>query len=301
MQDPYEILGVSNNDSDAKIKKAYRALVKKLHPDLNPDDKQAEERFKDVSAAFNILGDKQKRARFDRGEIDAGGAERPERHYYKDYAEAGGAKQYRSSAAYGDAGDIGGVFGDIFSRTQTGDQRRFKMRGSDVRYLLEVDFLDAVNGAKKRITLPGGAALDVKVPPGISDGQTIRLRARGQPGLNGGPPGDALIEIMVKPHPVFRRDGNDIIVELPITINEAVLGAKIDVPTISGRVKLTVPKGASSGQTLRLKGKGVKHPKQQGDQRCVLKIVLPARIDAELEQFMRQWQKDHNYNPRREM
>ncbi len=298
MQDPYQILGVSKNDSEAQIKKAYRALVKKLHPDLNPSDKQAEERFKDVSAAFNIVGDKQKREKFDRGEIDAGGGETPQHHYYKEYAGAKGAEHYGSGADYEDMSD---VFSDIFGRAQPGGQRRFKMRGGDARYLLEVDFLDAVNGAKKRITLPDGSALDVKVPPGISDGQTIRLRARGQPGLNDGPPGDALIEISVKPHPVFRRDGNDVVVELPITINEAVLGAKIDVPTISGRVRVAIPKGASSGQTLRLKGKGVKHPKQTGDQRCVLKIVLPAKIDAELEQFMAGWQKTHSYNPRREM
>ncbi|VAW21268.1 DnaJ-class molecular chaperone CbpA [hydrothermal vent metagenome] len=302
MQDPYKALGVTKNSSDADIKKAYRALVKKLHPDLNPSDKKAEERFKEVSVAFGLLGDKDKRAKFDRGEIDASGAETPQQQYYKDYANAAGASQYHSNANYDDMSEM---FSDLFGQNQRARQNtgapRFKMRGGDVRYLLEIEFLDAVNGAKKRITLPDGASLDVKVPAGIDAGQTIRLRAKGQPGLNGGPPGDALIEISVKPHPLFKRDGNDIVLELPITINEAVLGSKIDVPTISGKVRVNIPKGASSGQNLRLKGRGIKHAGKNGDQLCILKIVLPAKIDSELEKFMAEWQKNHPYNPRGKM
>jgi len=310
MQDPYKTLGVPKNSSDADIKKAYRTLVKKLHPDLNPTDKKAEERFKQVSAAFNLLGDKDKRAKFDRGEIDAAGSETPEQRYYKDYANEAGARHYHSEAGYDDIGDVfSGIFGRGHGARQSGGQnsgpgggqRQFKMRGGDVHYLLEIDFLDAVNGASKRITMPDGSSLDVKVPQGICDGQTIRLRAKGQPGFNGGPPGDALIEISVKAHPLFKRDGNDIVLELPITINEAVLGGKIDVPTISGKVRAAIPKGASSGQTMRLKGRGIKHSGKKGDQLCILKIVLPAKIDSELEKFMLQWQKNHPYNPRQKM
>jgi len=302
MQDPYEILGVSKNSSAADIKKAYRELVKKLHPDLNPSDKKAEERFKQVASAFNILGDKEKRAKFDSGEIDAAGSETPEQHYYKDYANAAASSHYHSDADYDDMSEMfSGIFGRGQSAGQGAGAPRFKMRGGDVRYLLEIDFLDAVNGAKKRITLPDASSLDVKVPQGIAAGQTIRLKGKGQQGFNGGPSGDALIEISVKAHPFFKRQGNDIILELPIGINEAVLGSKIDVPTVSGRVRVTIPKGASSGQSLRLKNRGIKRSGQKGDQLCVLKIVLPAKIDPDLEKFMRQWQKDHPYNPREKM
>ncbi len=302
MQDPYKILGVSKTSSDADIKKAYRELVKKLHPDLNPSDKKAEERFKEVSGAFGLLGDKDKRAKFDKGEIDASGAQTPEQQYYKDYANQAGASHYHSNADYDDMSEM---FSDLFAQRQNAGQRtgapRFKMRGGDVRYLLAIDFLDAVNGAKKRITLPDGSSLDVNVPQGISQGQTIRLKGKGQQGMNGGPPGDALIEVSVKAHPLFKRENDDIVLELPITINEAVLGAKIDVPTISGKVRVAIPKGASSGQTMRLKGRGIKHAGKKGDQLCVLKIVLPAKIDDELEEFMLQWQKNHPYNPRQKM
>ena len=302
MQDPYKTLGVSKNSSDADIKKAYRELVKKLHPDLNPSDKKAEERFKEVSVAFGLLGDKEKRAKFDSGEIDASGSETPQHHYYKDYANQAASSHYHSEADYDDMSEMfSGIFGQGQRAGQGAGAPRFKMRGGDVRYLLEIDFLDAVNGAKKRITLPDGSALNVKVPQGIGAGQTIRLKGKGQPGFNGGPSGDALIEISIRAHPFFTRDGNDIVLELPISINEAVLGSKIDVPTVSGRVRVAIPKGASSGQSLRLKGRGIKRSGKKGDQLCVLKIVLPGKIDAELEKFMLQWQKNHPYNPREKM
>jgi len=301
MENPYKILGVAKKASDADIKKAYRKLAKKLHPDLNPSDKGAEERFKDVSAAFNILGDPEKRAKFDSGEIDASGAERPEYQYYKQYAGREGAQHYHSDANFD---DLGGIFSDLFNRDQAGrDQarhtRRFKMRGADIRYHLAIDFLDAVTGATKRISLPDGSSLDVKVPEGVNDGQTIRLRGKGQPGIGGGPQGDAFIEIEVRPHPLFRRDGNDIEMDLPITIDEAILGAKVDVSTISAPVRVSIPKGSSSGQTLRLKGKGVKSRANglTGDQRCILKIILPKEIDDELEAFMKKWRESHAYDP----
>ncbi|NOX94759.1 MAG: DnaJ domain-containing protein [Alphaproteobacteria bacterium] len=300
MDDPYKILGVSTDVSDADIKKAYRKLAKKLHPDLNPGDKRAEERFKEVSAAFDLLGDPEKRAKFDSDEIDASGTVRPEHRYYKEYAGREGARHYGSDANFD---DLGGIFSDLFGRGHEGERRQFKMRGGDVRYHLKVDFLEAARAATKRVTLPDGSTLDVKVPEGVRNGQTIRLRGKGQPGIGGGPPGDAFVEIEVLPHSVFRREGDDIVIDLPITIDEAVLGGKVDAPTINGRVRLTVPKGSSSGQTLRLKGKGVKRGAAglHGDQRCVLKIVLPDEIDDELEEMMTKWRETHAYNPRENM
>jgi len=299
MDDPYKILGVAKNASDTDIKKAYRKLAKKLHPDLNPSDKLAEERFKEVSAAFDLLGDAEKRSKFDRGEIDASGAERPEHRYYKEYAGREGARHYGSDANFD---DLGGIFSDLFGRGQQGERRQFKMRGGDVRYHLKVDFLDAVKGATKRVTLADGSTIDVKVPEGVREGQTIRLRRKGQPGLGGGPPGDAFVEIDVLTHPVFRREGDDIVIDLPITIDEAVLGGKVTAPTISGQVRVTVPKDSSSGQTLRLKGKGVKRSGGgRGDQRCELKIVLPDKIDSELEDMMIKWRDKHGYNPRKDL
>jgi DnaJ-class molecular chaperone len=177
------------------------------------------------------------------------------------------------------------------------------MRGQDVQYRLEVDFLEAVRGGKQRITLPDGNALDLTIPEGATDGQALRLKGKGGPGIGGGPPGDALIELIVRPHPLFVRQGDDIVVELPITIDEAVLGGKIEAPTVSGRVALTVPKGSSSGQTLRLRGKGVKRRdgKGNGDQLVRLKVVLPPLIDGELEEFIQRWRERHRYDPRADM
>jgi DnaJ-class molecular chaperone len=300
VEDPYKVLGVSKNASEADIKKAYRKLAKQLHPDLNPGDKGAEDRFKDVSAAFNILGTPEKREKFDNGEIDASGAEQPDYQYYKEYAGGDGARQYGSGA---DFEDFGGIFSDLFNRGRADGRQQFKMRGVDIRYHLAVDFIDAAVGATKRISLPDGSSIDIKVPEGVKHGQTIRLRGKGQPGVDGGPTGDAFIEIEVLPHPVFRRESSDIVVELPIAIDEAVLGGKVDVPTIGGSVRMTIPRGSGSGQTLRLRGKGVKDSTsgKMGDQRCVLKVVLPEEMDDELISFMEQWRDAHAYDPRQEM
>jgi DnaJ-class molecular chaperone len=284
LDDPYAVLGVKKESSQEEIQKAYRQLAKKLHPDLNPGNKQAEEQFKTVSAAYDLLGDAEKRARFDRGEIDASGAERPQQRYYRDFAEGGG---YTSDAGYADFEDPDDILSQVFGR---GGRANIRMRGSDAHYRLALDFLDAINGGKQQITLPDGAVLDVNIPAGTRDGQVLRLRGKGRPGLNGGADGDALVEIEVRPHPVFIRKGDDIHVDLPISLSEAVLGGKVRVPTPTGAVNMTVPKWANTGTVLRLKGKGVARADGgNGDELVTLRIMLPEKPDPELEKFVAQW------------
>ena len=298
-QDPYAVLGVAKDAAQDQIRKAYRALAKKYHPDLNPGDAAAADRFKEIAAAYDLLSDPEKRGRFDRGEIDASGAERPQQRYYRDFAEGDGGA-YQSSAGYEDFGDVSDLFADLMRRRGRGGPAGagLKMRGQDDLYHLEVDFLEAVLGAKKRITLPDGQDLDVTIPEGMADGQTLRLRGKGQPGYGGGPPGDALIQVSVRPHPQFQRRDDDILIELPITLDEAILGAKVQVPTLTGRVSVTVPKGADSGKVLRLRGKGVKRAHGHGDQLVTLRVVLPSTVDPELEAFMKEWRKTHAYEVR---
>jgi DnaJ-class molecular chaperone len=284
---PYQVLGVKQDASQDAIQKAYRRLAKKLHPDLNPGNKQAEEQFKNVSAAYDLVGDPAKRARFDRGEIDASGAERPRQNFYRDFGEGGTSHPYASDAGFADFAGGENILSEIFGRQGRGNIR---MRGQDVHYRLALDFLDAINGAKKQLTLPDGSVLDVAIPPGTRDGQILRLRGKGRPGLGGGPPGDALIEIEVQPHPVFTRKGDDIHVEFPISLSEAVLGGKVGVPTPTGEVTMTVPKWSNTGTVLRLKGKGVPGPNgSRGDEYVTLKVVLPDKPDPELEKFVAQW------------
>ncbi|HSA67306.1 MAG TPA: DnaJ C-terminal domain-containing protein, partial [Methyloceanibacter sp.] len=223
--DLYSVLGVARTAKAEDIAKAYRKLAKKLHPDLNPGDKAAEDKFKQVTAAYDILGDAEKRRRYDLGEIDASGQERPQQRYYREYAGGEDGARYRSTAGYEDLGGFSDLFGDLFGRgagARAGGQR-FAMRGQDAQYRLEIDFLEAVNGAKKRITLPDGGTLDVTIPAGVEAGQVMRLKGKGMPGVGGAESGDALVEILVKPHPVFKREGDDIVVEVPITFDEAVL------------------------------------------------------------------------------
>jgi DnaJ-class molecular chaperone len=294
--DPYEVLGVKKDASQSDIQKAYRALAKKLHPDLNPGNKQAEERFKEVAGAYDLLGDEKKRARFDSGEIDASGAERPQqRQYYRDFADAG--SQYSNDAGFADFADD-----DILSQIFRGRGRGgpVNMRGQDRHYRLELEFLDAINGATQHITLPDGASLDVRIPAGTRDGQTLRLRGKGAPGIGEGPPGDALVEVTVRPHRTFSRDGDNIRVELPISLSEAVLGGKVTVPTPTGPVTMTVPKWSNTGAVLRLKGRGVTRAEGgKGDELVALKIVLPEKPDPELESLIAKW--GGAYNPRETM
>ncbi|PDT25203.1 DnaJ C-terminal domain-containing protein [Rhizobium hidalgonense] len=300
-QDPYELLGVKRDATQKDIQSAFRKLAKKLHPDLNPGDKKAEERFKEISTAYEILSDEEKRGRFDRGEIDMTGAERAQRSYYRDYASASGADNpYHNSSGFADFGDASDSFANFFSRRTGGG--RMRSQGHDRRFSLEVDFIEAVNGTRTGIKLPGGPQLDVQIPPGTRDGQTLRLRGKGEPGIGGGPPGDALIEIRVSPHRFFTRDGDDIRLELPISLDEAVLGGKVRAPTPSGPVNLTLPPHSNTGKVLRLKGKGAaKRGGGHGDVYVTLKIVLPDNPDERLTALVKEWATANPYDPRKNM
>jgi DnaJ-class molecular chaperone len=301
--DPYKALGVSKTATQAEIKKAYKKIARTSHPDINPGDVDADARFKAATAANDLLKDPKKRARFDAGEIDASGAEKPERRYYREYA-GGPDDAYSSNRGFEDFGSQSDIFNDLFGRRGAGGTRaeNIQMRGQDLHYSLEVAFLDAVRGASPRITLPGGGTIEVKIPQGISDGQTLRLRGKGGEGYGGGPAGDALVTVTVLADKVFRREDDDILIDLPISIDEAILGAKVETPTITGNVKLTVPKGASSGQTLRLRGRGVKRRDgTNGDQRVSLRIISPPEIDDELATFIKGWAEKNRYNPREGM
>jgi len=305
VDDPYKVLGVQPQASEEEIRGAYRKLAKRYHPDLNPGDSEAEERFKEISAAHDLLSDPDERARYDRGEMDVSGAERQRRSYYRDFAEQQGGSWYDESGS-GRSGEFDDVFSSFFSGRFGAAGRRgtaeFRMRGTDRQYVLNVDFLDAVNGTKRRLQLPDGKTLDVTVPPGTQDGQVLRLRGQGGEGIGGGPAGDALIEIQVEPHPFFRRDGNDIHVEVPVTVAEAVLGARIPVPTPRGAVTLRVPEGSDTGRVLRLRGKGVPAhgAERAGDEYVTLKVVI-GPVDDEFKDFLRRWSPDHRFDPRRDM
>jgi len=296
MVDPYEVLGVGRAATQEEIRKAYRQLAKKNHPDLHPDDKGAEARFKEIAAAYDILGDEQKRARFDSGEIDASGAERqpPEREFYRQHAEAGPGFKYERRWQGGGPDSEDDLFAQMFGQRGA----RVRARGSDVGYTMSVGFMEAVNGAKKRVTMADGKTLDITIPAGLHDGQTLRLRGQGHPGFGGGEPGDALVEVHVEPHPIFRRDGNNIRSVLPVTPGEALAGARVRVATVSGPVQLAVPKGSNTGQILRLRGKGVPSSHGSGDHLVELQVVLPEHPDEELVRSVSEWEAKHPYDPR---
>ena len=225
------------------------------------------------------------------------GQPKPERRFYRDYADAGAGSRYERAE---DLGDLGDLFGDLFgqrARGGEGARTQFRMRGADVNYTLPIDFLEAVNGDKKRVDMPDGKTLDISIPAGVRDEQVIRLKGQGMPGIGGGPSGDALITVSVRPHPVFRRDGNDIKSAVPITLNEALNGGSVQVDTITGPVSLKIPKHSNTGRVLRLRGKGVQgHPK--GDHLVELQVMMPPHPDAALETFLADWEGEHPYNPR---
>jgi DnaJ-class molecular chaperone len=306
-KNPYEILGVQPNASQDQVRSAYRRLARKLHPDLNPGDRTSEERFKEVSAAYDLLGDTEKRARFDRGEIDASGAERPPQpHFYRDFAggAADGPHPYASDAGFADLADADELLAELFGRSAGGRAggrggAHVRMRGGDLRGRLALDFLEAVNGTTKRLTLPDGSTVDVTVPPGTRDGQVLRLRGKGATGIGGGAPGDLLVEVEVGEHHHFTRKGDDIHFDLPISLPEAVLGGRVEAPTPAGVVAVTVPKGSNTGTVLRLKGRGVRRPDgSHGDAYATLRVVLPDQLDPELENFVSGWVAGKAHNPR---
>ncbi len=297
MADPYQILGIAREAKADEIRKAYRVLAKKNHPDLHPGDKAAEARFKDVASAYAIVGDETKRALFDSGKIDASGAEihqAPERETYRSHAEGEPNFKYDRQWNSGAGGIDEDLFAELFGR-----RGRTTTRGADVNYTFAVPFTDAINGAKKRVVMGDGKALDISIPDGLRDGQILRLRGQGQPGQAGSEAGDALVEIHVEPHPAFRRDGNDIYSVVPVTLGEALGGAKVPVETVSGMVNLAVPKGSSTGTKLRLRGKGVPLKGGAGDHFVTLEIVLPTAPDDEFIRSVVDWEATHPYNPRK--
>ena len=296
------MLGVGRQASHDDIRSAYRKLAKQYHPDRNQGDKAAEDRFKAVSAAFDIVGDEDKRKRFDRGEIDADGNERAQNPFggMGGGFGGGGGNPFggRSGGFKSQRGDdIGDIFADLFGQQgagRRGPRGPRPQKGRDVRYRLAVDFLEAARGATKRVTLQDGNTIDVNIPEGLRDGQTLRLKGRGHPGVAGGPPGDVFVEVSVREHPLFKLSGDDVTLDVPVTLKEAVLGGKVQVPTPSGTVSIRVPPGTSSGTAFRLRGKGLPNAKvgskagKDGDLLARIRIVLPEG-DPALEAFARDW------------
>ncbi|MGH7092222.1 MAG: DnaJ C-terminal domain-containing protein [Stellaceae bacterium] len=295
----YEELGVKKDASTDEIRKAYRKLAKELHPDLNPNKPEAEARFKSVAAAYDILSDPEKKARYDLGEIDESGTERP-RYSYRPHAEGAQGRKYAPQGEMG-AEDLDDILA-MFGRRPGGARGRSTMAfpGGDRMFSLTVDFVEAATGARKRLSLPD-ETLDVTIPAGIDEGQVLRLKGKGDPGFNGGPPGDALIEVHIAPHPFFRREGDNIRLDLPVTVAEAVLGGRIAVPTVSGPVTMTIPKGSDAGTQLRLRGKGIQRKGHEGDEYVTLRIVIGDAGDPELAKFLETWAEQHKGDPRRGM
>ena len=303
-QDLYAELGVARGASADEIRKAFRKLAKELHPDRNPGDKASEERFKRVTGAFDILGDAEKKAKFDRGEMDADGHETMRGFGGAGGAGGGGGGPFRSGGFPGGAGehDFDDILSEVFGARGTFRQGRggFNARGADVRTRVEIELEESIRGGVKRIGFPDGRTLDVTIPKGAAEGQVLRLKGQGQAGRHG-QAGDVLVELVIRQHPVFRREGADLHMDLAVTVPDAVLGAKVDAPTPDGAVSLTVPKGSNSGAIMRLKGRGAIDPDmgQRGDLFAHLQIVLPETPDPELVRFAEQWRRERPYTARR--
>jgi DnaJ-class molecular chaperone len=318
MRDPYSVLGVEKSAGMAEIKKVYRKLAKKFHPDQSKEPK-AKERFAEVSAAYEILGDEKKRAAFDRGEIDAEG--KPRFHGFEGFGTEGAGFGRRSQAGGGPGFqhfefNFGGghpgaeglnasdIFADLFGAgTASGRRGRARgqaaPRGEDVTVNVTISLAEAAKGTTARVTLPTGRTLEVSVPAGIEDGKQIRLKRQGQPSPLGGEPGDAMVSVQIAKHPYFRVEGRDLRLDLPVTLYEAVLGTKVNAPTLDGTVELTVPPGSNGGRTLRLRGKGLPNTQgPDGDLLVSLKIVLPDEADSEFVNLMRKWAAQKPYSPR---
>ena len=298
MKDPYQALGVAKGASDKEIKSAYRKLAKELHPDKNKDNPKATERFSDVTKAYDLLLDKDKRAQFDRGEIDADGNPTAPFGY-----GGGGGYQRGPAGQQHDFGNAGADFGDIFEGLFGGGggggspfggrQRNAPpAKGANVAYRLNVEFVAAATLQKQRITLEDGKTIDLSLPKGVEEGTQMRLSGKGRPGPGGN--GDAIVTIHINPHPFYERDGDNIRLDLPISLKEAVEGAKIKVPTVDGPVMLSIPAGSDSGKTLRLKNKGFTGKSGvRGNQLVTLMIVLP-KHDEKLAEFVKGWKPEGN-------
>ena len=296
LADPYAILGVGREATQAEIRKAYLRLAKKNHPDLHPGDTGAEARFKEITSANDILGDAGKRARFDNGEIDASGTEvhrPPEREFYRQQADADGSFKYDQAWTSGDPMDS-----DLFAELFGSRGARKNPRGADVNYTFAIDFVEAVNGAKKRVVMADGKSFEISIPAGVRDGQTLRLRGQGRPGQGGAEPGDILVEIHVNPHPSLEREGVTIRSKLALTLGEALAGTKLPVQTASGVVQLSIPRGSKAGSILRLRGKGVPAKSGRGDHLVELQVILPDHPDDALIKAVTDWEAKHPYDPR---
>jgi DnaJ-class molecular chaperone len=328
MRDPYEVLGVSKSASPEDIKKAYRKLAKKLHPDSNKKDPKAATKFTELNGAYEIVGDDDKRKAFDRGEIDAEG--KPRFQGFEGFGGRPGAGPggpfggregnfesftwgpdgFRRTTSRGGSG--GGSFEDILSsmfgaRGRAGGRVNpsfeaedigSAIRGQDVTATAVITLNEAAHGGTRRLELPNGKEVEFRIPPGIADGKQIRLKGQGMPAPHGGPPGDVLITVSIAPHPLFKVDGQNLRLELPVTLYEAVLGGKVRVPTLDGAVELAIPVNTSSGRTFRLKGKGLPGQPAGGDLYATVRIILPDGKDAELEELMRRWREQKPYDPR---
>lgn len=309
MADPYSTLGVARGADEKDIKSAYRKLAKELHPDRNKDNPKAAERFSEVTRAYDLLSDKDKRAQFDRGEIDGDG--NPAMPFGHSGFGGGGARTYAGGSFGGEEVDLGDIFEGLFGGGRRGrgapgngfggmgggfGGQRTPPRGANVQYRLRVPFVDAAAGKDQRITLAGGKTIDLKLPAGVEDGTQMRLKGKGEQGPGGA--GDAIVTIEVQPHAFFRRDGDDIRLDLPITLDEAVGGAKVKVPTVEGAVMLTIAPGSGSGKVLRLKGKGfTRKSGGRGDQLVTLEIDLPTD-DADLKSRLEGWSDSRNVRGR---
>ena len=284
MRDPYEVLGLARTADEAAIKSAFRKLAKRHHPDLHPGDPTAAERFQELNTANDLLSDPEKRARFDRGEIDEEGHEKaPRGPYYRDFQQQPGSAGFSED-------DIAA----FFSRHFNARGEAVRTRGADLNYHLTLGFVEAATGTARRVQMPDGRALDVKIPAGIEDGHSIRLKGQGRAGAGGGPSGDALIEVSVAPHPFLRRTGDDVTILLPVTLKEAVLGASVSVPTVKGHVKLTIPPGSGDGTRLRLRGRGIR----EGHQYVELNVAIPPADEPALAEFLSAWEPAQTFNPR---
>jgi DnaJ-class molecular chaperone len=331
MRDPYDVLGVQKNANPAAIKSAFRKLAKKLHPDANKQDKKAATKFAELNAAYEILGDQDKRKAFDRGEIDAEGKPRFQGFGPgggrgsaggQGFGQNGGFETFtwgpegaQRSGGGGRAGGFRGGIDDILKEMfggaarPAGGGRRTQFEPEDfgpaaatrdVTGSVTITLPEVASGTSRRVHLPTGKEIEVKIPAGLADGQTIRLKGQGMPG-SGGVAGDALITVSIAPHPTFTREGANLRLELPVTLYEAVLGGKVRVPTLDGAVELAIPSGSNSGRTLRVRGKGLPSKGGAGDLYATLRIVLPDRADPELEALMRKWRDSQPYDPRRDM